>query len=489
MNPTTPAPSRGDRDRPDYYITPTHDFTQYTKDYEEKYWRQDTSFPWDQNVADNLWKHLECLSDAALARVAPLALTLVDRALERNLDRLAQSGLPLEYDALKAMQETIASGRPAIEHALAIEAPLEQLQLPVAQLEDRRAILTKEALELRDHQRLRLVREKAIVRQRQTEAEGRVQAAELAAVTGQIAAVDRELREARARLAGRRAELRLRIRTELAQLQSEVARDLAASRELVRATLRSGILGQDDGVVRQARELIWKRQLRGLKDIANHALVVEQSAIAPLTMGIIHYKRRREIQEAMTTFVNDEAKHSAVFRRFMVQKLQAKEHVSDAIIKGGARYLWLARLLPSGGIFLAVIVEAIGAAFLEFFGDEANMPEPLFRSICHTIATRDEKRHLDLCTATYNELYRTGSRWERLRNGVALKVLMQSAYGDKNEDHTLLQACRAFGIEGERIYQYVAARLSEQLTRVGMYVSPAALLGFMQFGPERPAAG
>ncbi len=89
--------------------------------------------------------------------------------------------------------------------------------------------------------------------------------------------------------------------------------------------------------------------MRGLTDIANHALVVEQSAIAPLTMGIVHYRRRREIQEAMTTFAHDEAKHSAVFRRFMAEKMKAKERIPRAIISGGERYLWIARLMPSGG--------------------------------------------------------------------------------------------------------------------------------------------
>ena len=31
------------KERPDYYITPTRDFTQYTKDSEEKYWSKDTN--------------------------------------------------------------------------------------------------------------------------------------------------------------------------------------------------------------------------------------------------------------------------------------------------------------------------------------------------------------------------------------------------------------------------------------------------------------
>ncbi|HSB54651.1 MAG TPA: hypothetical protein VLD58_09855, partial [Gemmatimonadales bacterium] len=238
-------------------------------------------------------------------------------------------------------------------------------------------------------------------------------------------------------------------------------------------------LPADPDSLARLRDLVFKRQLRGLKDIANHALVVEQSAIAPLTMGIIHYKRRREIQEAMTTFVYDEAKHSAVFRRFMADKLDAKERIPRGIIRNGDRYLWIARLMPSGAVFLAVIVEAIGGAYLEFFGQEAHMPDPLFRSICRTIAERDEKRHMELCSATYNELYRRGSRWERLRNNVALRSLLKSAYGDKTEDHQLIQACRAFGLESDTLYRFVAGRLSRQLTTVGMFVPWESFLEFL----------
>jgi hypothetical protein len=225
--------------------------------------------------------------------------------------------------------------------------------------------------------------------------------------------------------------------------------------------------------------LILKRQLRGLKDIANHALVVEQSAIAPLTMGIIHYKRHREIQEAMTTFINDEAKHSATFRRFLAEKLEAKEFISALLIRGANRYMWLARFMPGMGLFLAVIVEAIGAAYLEFFGKEEYMPDSLFRSICKTISERDEKRHMDLCVDMYNELFRKGHKWERYRNNLALKVMMKSVYGDKTEDHHLIQAFRAFGVESETLYRHIVVRLSEQLARISLYVEPEKLLEFI----------
>ncbi|HEV8050931.1 MAG TPA: hypothetical protein VGP47_00435, partial [Parachlamydiaceae bacterium] len=241
-------------------------------------------------------------------------------------------------------------------------------------------------------------------------------------------------------------------------------------------TLGSANLPGDPKDLSLIKDLILKRQLRGLKDLANHALVVEQSAIAPLTMGIIHYKRYREIQEAMTTFINDEAKHSATFRRYLVEKLEAREFISAILIKGATRYMWLARFMPGAGMFLAVIVEVIGAATLEFFGNEKYMPDSLFCSICQTISMQDEKRHMDLCVAMYNELFRKGDRWERIRNKGALKVILKSVYGDKTDDHHLIQAFRAFGVDSEMLYQHVTNRLSQQLARISMYVEPERLL-------------
>jgi nucleoside-diphosphate-sugar epimerase len=477
-----PPPRRFKRphERPDYYITPTHDFTQYTKDYEQQYWSQDTAFDWQQDVPANLHEHLERLAPAEFARLARLALPLVDEAVGDAIRGIRRYGLPLEEDALKAVRECVMSDRPAIDAALAIQAPLEQWGRPAAQLRDRLAILRRHHLELREQQRVGLFKSGTQIRQRSSAVETREQEAQLAALTSDIARAEAALEQWTSRGRAEREQLLASVRAGLAALEPQLLADLDDTGVLVRGALRSRALPDDAPTLARLRQIVWKRQLRGLKDIANHALVVEQSAIAPLTMGVIHYKRRREIQQAMTTFVNDEAKHSAVFRRFMAQKLAAKEHIPDAIITAGERYMWLARFLPSGGVFLAVIVEAIGAAFLDFFAREEHMPEPLFRSICQTIAGRDEKRHMDLCAATYNELYRTGSQWERLRNTVALRTMMKAAYGDKNEDHSLLRACRAFGIEPERPYQHVASCLSAQLARVGVFVGPAALLELMQ---------
>lgn len=474
--------SAGHRELPEYYVAPTRDFTQYTKDYEEKYWSKETAFDWQQNVAQNLKGHVGRLPPAEFQRLATLVLPMVERTLERHIERVHHAGLPPDDDALKDIGESVSSDKTAVQQALTLLEPLGRLQLPVATLQDRLAILTREASELREQQRLGVFKGGTVLRRLETEGERREQTAQLSALQGQIDETRRALTGATVRCDSDRARLQVEAERQLATIEPEVLAALESTREDVRRAMASGVPSGDEAAMAPMRELVWKRQHRALKDIANHALVVEQSAIAPLSMGVIHYKRRREIQEAMTTFVNDEAKHAAVFRRFMAQKLEAKERVPRAIIRGGDRYLWLARFLPSGAVFLAVMVEAIGGAFLEFFGEERHMPEPLFRSICRTIAERDEKRHIELCAETYNELYRSGGRWERLRNNVAWKAVLKSAYGDKTESHPLLQACRAFGLAPQQLYRFIAGRLSEHLTRIGLYLPPERFLEFMRTG-------
>jgi hypothetical protein len=81
-----------------------------------------------------------------------------------------------------------------------------------------------------------------------------------------------------------------------------------------------------------------------------------------------------------------------------------------------------------------------------------------------------------LCVDMYNELFRVGHRWERFRNNLALKGIMKNVYGDKTDDHHLIQAFRAFGVESHLLYQHIMTRLSDQLARVNMYVEPQSLL-------------
>ncbi len=462
--------------RPDYYITPTRDFTQYTRDCEEKYWSKDTAFDWSQDIRKNLEENLENLPAGELMQLCRMVLPMVGEAIRSNSKQIIKHGLPCEEDALKAIAECLPAGDPAIAGALQVLAPLKQIHLPSVQFEDNLEILGSELIDLREQQRLGLFMSGAEVRACLSDAEKSMQQDQIISLEQKIL----ETRQAYDRLRQKTKVEEARVREEscrkLKDFEASILHHMEATGALIRDILASDALPGDPGKMKIIKDLILHRQLRGLKDVANHALVVEQSAIAPLTMGIIHYKRHREIQEALTTFVNDEAKHSATFHRYLVEKLEAREFVSSLLIDGANKYMWMARFFPGLGMFLAVIVEAIGAATLEFFGNEKYMPDRLFQSISHTISQQDEKRHMDLCVAIYNELFRKGTRWERWRNKMSLNKIMQSVYGDKTEDHRLIQAFRAFGVESEYLFRHVVQRLSQQLTRISVYIEPDEIM-------------
>jgi hypothetical protein len=86
---------------------------------------------------------------------------------------------------------------------------------------------------------------------------------------------------------------------------------------------------------------------------------------------------------------------------------------------------------------------------------------------------------MDLCVGIYNELFRTGTKWERMRNNFALKTIMKSVYGDKTEEHQLIQAFRAFGIESDVLYGHLVKQLSKQLARISLYVEPEKIMGYI----------
>lgn len=464
------------KERPDYYITPTRDFTQYTRDCEEKYWRKETAFDWKQDIRVNLKDHLEHLSPSDLSRIIFLVLPMIAENINRKIEYIRKEQLPMDEDALKDIGDCLSSDKISIHKALLILTPLKEPHDAVSKLNDQMEILQNALVALREQQRLGLFSIGTAVKRLQTEAERQEQTTELTRLSNQLNQVQEELNQLRAKNKSEEGYLKAKIHGELHSFEQKVLSDLEETRALILQALESKNLPNDENDLQRLKDLVLKRQLRGLKDIANHALIVEQSAIAPLTMGIIHYKRHREIQEALTTFIHDEAKHSATFRRFLVEKLEAKEFISDILIKGANRYMWIARFMPGVGLFLAVIVEAIGAAYLEFFANKEYMPDKLFRSICQTISQKDEKRHMDLCVAMYSELFRVGHRWERFRNKIALKRIMKSVYGDKTDDHHLIQAFRAFGVESHFLYDHIMNRLSDQLARINMNVEPKKLL-------------
>jgi hypothetical protein len=462
--------------RPDYYLSPTRDFTQYTKDCEEKYWSKETAFDWSQDVESNLRDYLEDLDSDGFSKIGFMALPLIEQTLSQKIAEIRQDSLSVEEDALNFLAGCLPFDKGTIQEALQILSPLRRNTLALSKLEDQLEILQSELADLQEQQRLGLFREGIEVKQLSTEAERQEQALKLSQQTSQIKRVQEEYNQLKTRSEVDAKKLKEKVRVELTSLEPRILKDLEDTQQLVRQALQSGNLSDNPQNLARLKDLILKRQLLGLKDIANHALVVEQSAIAPLTMGIIHYKRHREIQEALTTFVNDEAKHSATFRRFLAEKLDAKEYISAKLIKGASRYMWLARFMPGTGLFMAVLVEAIGASVLEFFAKKEYMPDSLFRSICTTISEQDEKRHMDLCVAMYNELFRKGHRWERIRNKAVLKIAMKAVYGDKSEDNRLIQAFGAFGVESEVLYKHVCKRLSQQLARISLYVEPEEIL-------------
>ena len=473
------SPAKTIKGRPDYYIKPTRDFTQYTRDCEEKYWRKETAFDWQQDIQQNLKDHLEQLSPADLLRITFMVLPMLMETIKRKIEQIRSGQLPMDEDALKDIGDYLPTDKTSVNKALKVIAPLLERQHAAARLNDQVDILQKALVDLREQQRLGLFRNDSGVKQLETEKEKKTQADEIANLENQLKKAKEDLDLLRKKNKREDSGLKASIHNQFISVKDDVLSDLEETLVLIQRSIQSKKLPGDEKDLLRLKELVLKRQLRGLKDIANHALVVEQSAIAPLTMGIIHYKRYREIQEALTTFIHDEAKHSATFRRFLVEKLEAKEFISDILIKGANRYMWIARFMPGVGLFLAVIVEAIGAAYLEFFANEKYMPDKLFRSICQTISQMDEKRHMDLCVAMYNELFRVDQSWEQFRNKLALKRIMKSVYGDKTDDHHLIQAFRAFGVESDILYHYIVDRLCTQLARINMHVEPQMLLALI----------
>jgi hypothetical protein len=345
--------SNGDKGRPDYYITPSRDFTIYTRDCAEKYWSKETAFDWSQDVEDNLAKHLDSQSLPAFSQICFMTLPMIAEAIGRKLAQLRDRQLPMDEDALKDIGECILFDGTSINKALQVQLPLKKLRLEVSKLKDQLEIFQRELSENRELKKLGMVKNGITVRHLKTAAEQEEQNLQLSQIASQIRQVENECAEHKTRLEMAEKELKANSREQFQCIQRQVLLDLQETQALVQKTLQSGILPTDGKDIGQLKHLVLKRQLRGLRDIANHALVVEQSAIAPLTMGIIHYKRHREIQEAMTTFINDEAKHSATFRRFLAEKLVAREFVSARLITGANRYMWIARFMPGAGMFLA----------------------------------------------------------------------------------------------------------------------------------------
>src|SRR5918993_4180125 len=212
--------------RPDYYITPTRDFTQYTKDSEEKYWSKDTRFDWHQNIAENLEKHLKNLDQNDYLKITLMVLPMVHEALIRNIVQIRHEHLPLERDALKNISECIPSDRKAIHDALLILTPLKALESSVSKLKDQAEILNGELLDLLEQQRLGFFKKGAKVKLLETEAEREEQSLELSRLTNLVNQTERDLEQIKTRYKTESDTLKTKIRDELHLIEPQVLVDL-----------------------------------------------------------------------------------------------------------------------------------------------------------------------------------------------------------------------------------------------------------------------
>lgn len=229
----------------------------------------------------------------------------------------------------------------------------------------------------------------------------------------------------------------------------------------------------------ELKEAIVKRQFRGLQDIANHALTAEQAAVAPLSTGIIAYRRYPQVQEAITLFVNDEARHSSVFERYLTNKLGGEKHIYTDTVQQFDLFRYVAKVLPGATVFLALAVETVGGAFFEFFADRS--PEPLFKEICAKIARLDEKRHMVICRTLYNLVHHSKKQsklektWEDFRNKLGMKFIAKELYAQQADpNHYLMQALTALGIEPKELINYISKRVQEEFAQIGFNLTTFA---------------
>ncbi len=228
-----------DKGCPDYYITPTRDFTKYTKDCAEKYWSKETAFDWNQSVPGNLREHLEKLNKEEFIKIALMALPMVKEILERKILQIRKKQLPVEEDALKDIGECIPFDRTTIHHALLIRSPLKSLELRLSKLKDQLEILQVELLDLREQQRLGLVRKGIKVKHLETEAEQQEQSSELSRLANQINQVQGEYEQLKVQYEIQATQLKTQIREKLHSIEHHVLVDLEETRKLLQQTLQS----------------------------------------------------------------------------------------------------------------------------------------------------------------------------------------------------------------------------------------------------------
>jgi rubrerythrin len=215
--------------------------------------------------------------------------------------------------------------------------------------------------------------------------------------------------------------------------------------------------------VEELKEAIVVAQLKGINSMANHALTAEQPSVAPLSFGVVKYNRRTEVQKAFVNFLSDERKHTDILEKY-IDLLGTEPQVSKSVIRNFKAFKVMARLNPAASIFMALSVEAMGDSYFEFMGKHS--PDPLYREICHTISSKDEKRHIETMQKLYNKLYRKSSKWEQWRNKRAMNYMVKDL--EKRALYPyMVDACRAFGLDPNDLKNFTNQRLKEPFAEIG----------------------
>lgn len=235
-----------DKGRPDYYITPSHDFTQYTRDCEEKYWSKDTAFNWSQSVPASLRQNLENLDKDEFYKVTFMVSLMVKEKIEHKISLIRQEHLPLEEDALKDIGECIASDMNSIHEALMIQSPLESLEKSARKLEDQMEIVQRELADLKELQRLGLLREGINVKHLETDSEKQQQSVEISRLTDKLNKVQSECKLATDQNSTERKQLQTKIRNEFSSIEPKVLSELEKTLDLLERTLQSKQIPTDD---------------------------------------------------------------------------------------------------------------------------------------------------------------------------------------------------------------------------------------------------
>lgn len=229
-------------------------------------------------------------------------------------------------------------------------------------------------------------------------------------------------------------------------------------------------LPKSEEEIREIKEIIINVQMHALREISHHALIAEQSAVAPLSTSIVDYRRYQPVQEACALFVNDEARHSSVFERYLLNKVHGQKFINKDLVKKYDMFRHMARVMPGASVFLALSVEVVGGAFFEFFGERS--PEPLFRQICKTISGQDEYRHMLICRALYKVVHDPnkqgwlGKKYENVRNRIMMKVIAD----DYKQQLEMLEAAKALGIDPRELINYIGKRLKEEFAHIGFQI-------------------